>query len=398
MAKGIDFGNPTPLYEQIIRDLRSRIERGEIQPGERIETQLQLAKKYGVSLITVKNALAQLVNEGLLFTRPGRGTYVADKQSRRLTLTPQRTIGLVLRDLRHPFFSMIVHGIEERAYDLGFNILLSSSSGNIEKEEGQIKHFRAIGVDGVIIASLSLEYRATEYIRELHREAFPYVMVSYIHEPEYWYVGSDNELGAHMATAHLISLGYRSIGYVHVGKGNLLSEVRKNGYERALTEHGLPLRRENIFVLGATEQEASKDRFELGVHFGREFPSRPEPPRALFFYNDIIALGFVQTVREAGLRVPEDVAVVGFDDSAVARFGPVPLTTIHQPADRIGRLAVDIVQKRIDGLDISNRTILKPTLVIRNSCGGKSAESASARESPNVRKNVGGETRDLSHA
>lgn len=371
MAKGIDFINPAPLYRQIVDDLRSKIERGELRPGEQIGTQAEMAEKYNVSLITVKSAVARLVSEGLLYTRVGRGTYVAEKLMPRIQQAPRKTIGLVLRDLKHPFFSLIVHHIEERAYEQGFNILLSSSSGKIEKEEGQINHFRSIGVDGLIIASLSLEYRATEYLAALHREGFPYVMVSYIHDPEYWYIGSDHELGGFLATEHLVKLGYQTIGYVHVGKGNLLSEVRKNGYARALMEYDLPFRNEHVFVLGTTEAEAGKDRFDLGHSFGRKFPSLPKPPRALFFYNDIVALGFLQAARGEGVNVPEDVAVVGFDDSEVARFAPVPLTTIHQPVDRIGKIAVDVIQKRIAGEDAGNRTILKPTLVVRDSCGVK---------------------------
>ncbi len=371
MAKGIDFINPAPLYRQIVEDLRSKIERGELRPGEQIETQVELAEKYKVSLITVKHALARLVGEGLLYTRVGRGTYVAQKPVPKIQLSPHKTIGLVLRDLKHPFFSPIVHHIEERAYEEGFNILLSSSSGKIEKEEAQIRHFRSMGVDGLIIASLSLEYRATAYLAALHREGFPYIMVSYIHDPEYWFIGSDHELGGFLATEHLIQLGYPTIGYVHVGKGNLLSEVRKNGYSRALMEHDLPFRSEHVFVLGTTEAEAGKDRFDLGHAFGRKFRSLSNPPRALFFYNDIVALGFLQAAREEGVKVPDEVAVVGFDDSEVSRFAPVPLTTIHQPVDRIGAIAVDIIRKRIAGEDTGSRTILKPWLVVRDSCGAK---------------------------
>ncbi|HEX9007057.1 MAG TPA: substrate-binding domain-containing protein, partial [Bacteroidota bacterium] len=261
--------------------------------------------------------------------------------------------------------------VEERAYELGFNVLLSSSSGKIEKEEGQINHFRAMGVDGLIIASLSLEYKATEYIQGLHREGFPYIMVSYIHDPDYWYVGCDHEQGGFLATEHLINLGYPTIGYVHLGNGNLLSDVRKNGYYRALMEHGIAFHNDHVFVLDTGDAGGTEDRFELGLHFGRKFKTLAHPPRALFFYNDIIALGFLQAARDEGFRVPEDVAVVGFDDSPVARFAPVPLTTVHQPVDQIAHRAVDILQKRIQRGDVGNRTILKPVLLIRDSCGAK---------------------------
>ncbi len=379
MAKEIDFELRTPLYEQIVKDIRGKVERGELKPGEQIWTQQELAARYGVSLITIKNALAYLVNEGILYTRAGRGTFVAEKQTRKINLSPNKTLGLVLRDLKHPYFSLIVNSVEERAYELGFNVLLSSSSNDIEKEENQINHFRAMGVDGLIIASLSLEYRATEYIQQLHKENFPYIMVSYIHDPEYWYVGSDHEQGGYMATEHLINTGYRSIGYVHMGKGNLLSEVRKNGYYRALMEHDLPFYANSVHVLGSKNEEAGADRFHLGYQFGKRFKDLDQKPEALFFYSDVVALGFLQGAGEQQIRVPDDVAIVGFDDTIIARYASIPLTTIHQPVDEIGRLAVEILQKRIEKGDVGNRTVLRPTLVVRESCG---ARKRAAAESP----------------
>jgi DNA-binding LacI/PurR family transcriptional regulator len=113
------------------------------------------------------------------------------------------------------------------------------------------------------------------------------------------------------------------------------------------------------------------DRFQLGHQFGKRFRQLQNRPEALFFYNDIVALGFLQGASESGLRVPDDVGIVGFDDSVVARYAAVPLTTIHQPADLIGRYAVEILQKRIDREDVGSRTILKPTLIVRDSCGAK---------------------------
>jgi DNA-binding LacI/PurR family transcriptional regulator len=376
MKKIIDWEARTPLYEQIVRDIKAKIASGEFGPGQQIWTQSELAAKYGVSLITVKNALASLVKENVLYTRIGRGTFVAEKSPKNAILSAYKTLGMVLRDIKHPYFSMIVHSVEERAYQLGYNVVLSGSSGNIEKEENQINHFRSMGVDGLIIASLSLEYRATDYIQKLHRENFPYIMVSYIHDPEYWYVGSDHEHGGFIATEHLIKTGYTSIGYVHVGKGNLLSEVRKNGYYRALTEYGLPFHSRNIFFLGAEEFDAGTDRFQLGYEFARQFKQLADKPEALFFYNDVVALGFLQGAAEQKIRVPDDVAIVGFDDTAVARYAVVPLTTVHQDVDKIASNAVDILQKRIEHGDVGNRTIIKPTLVVRDSCGAKKRAGA----------------------
>ncbi len=378
MGKGVNPAKPAHLYEQIVEDIRGKIASGELKPGDRIATQAELARQYGVSLITVKNALGLLVDEGFLLARAGKGTFVLEGQSKGMQFPGHRSIGLVLRDLNHPYFSMIVQSVEECAYEKGFSVLLSGSSGDIEKEEKQIGRFRAMGVSGLIIASLSLEYRATDYIQRLHAENFPYLMVSYIHDPDFWYVGSDQELGGYLATEHLIRTGYRTIGYVHVGRKNLLSEVRKNGYARALMEYDLPYDANDVFTLDPHRKDCGADRYQLGCHFGSEFKDALKKPEALFFYNDMCALGFIHGAAEMGIRVPDDVAVVGFDDTTVARFASVPLTTIHQPVDKIGRAAVEIIQKRIEKVDTGNRTVFKPTLVVRESCGARKRSMTSS--------------------
>lgn len=371
MADVINFNDPTPLYEQIEKFVKRKIKDGELKPGDPIGSHKDLSIEYNVSIITIKKALSNLVNEGILYTRVGKGTYVSEQPQKKLDISQYKTIGLVLRDIKHPFFSMIVHGVEERAYELGYNILLSSSSNKIEKEESQINHFRKIGVDGLIIASLSLEYRATDYIQKIHRENFPYIMVSYMHDPDYWYVGSDQELGGFMATEHLIKLGYKSVGYLHIGKGNLLSEVRKNGYNRALNEYNIPFDPDLVYFLGKENFDSGTDRFQLGYEFGKSFKSLQKKPDALLIYSDLTALGFEQAAMEEGIVIPDDIAIVGFDDITLSQYSSVPLTTIHQPSDKIGRMAVDIIQKRIDGSGVGNRTILKPTLIVRDSCGAK---------------------------
>ena len=387
MPAGINLKDPAPLYEQIERDIKKKIKEGVLLRGSLIGSQNELSIQYAVSAITVKKALSNLVNEGILYTRVGKGTYVSEKQEKKLDLSKHKTIGLVLQDINHPFFSMIVNSVEERAYELGYNLLLSSSANKIEKEESQILHFRELGVDGLIIASLSLQYKATDYIQKIHDENFPYIMVSYLHDPDYWYIGTDQEAGGYMATEHLIKLGYKSIGYLHVEKENLLSEVRKNGYYRALIEYNIPYDSKLIYYLTKDKYDIISDRYQLGYQFGKEFKSLNKKPDALFVYSDLVALGFEQAASEEGILIPDDVAIVGFDDIQIARYSSIPLTTVHQPADKIGRAAVDVIQKRIDGSDIGNRTILKPTLIVRDSCGAKRRTAVSPAFSDSVKKN-----------
>ena len=371
MTNNINFNDPTHLYLQIVNAIKDKIEKGVLKPGDQLGSQLDLAKQYSVSKITIKKACETLVNEGILYTRVGLGTFVADKQIKRNNLLKQKTIGLVLRDLHHPYFSMVVKSIEKRAYELGFSILLSDTSGNIEKEENQINHFKELGVNGLIIASLSLEFRATKYIEDLHRINFPYVMVSYIHDPDYWYVGSDHEYGGFIATEHLIKLGRKSIGYVHAERGNLLSEVRKNGYYRALLENDIVYDHDLVFYASMDSYSFGSDRYELGLQFGKNFSKLNKKPEAFVFYNDIVALGFMQAALDEGIKIPDDIAVIGYDDSMMSRYAAVPLTTVHQPVDNIGKIVVEVIQKRIDNIGVGNRTILKPSLIIRESCGAK---------------------------
>lgn len=366
----IDMNDPTPFYEQIENILKYEIRNGQLKEGDQIGSHNELAKKYNVSLITVKKALSNLINDGILISRIGKGTFVGGGNNR-LDISKHKTIGLVLRDLNHPFYSPIVKSVEKMVYELGYNLLLSSSSGDIEKEENQIAHFKRIGVNGLIIASMSLDYHATEYIKKLQATNFPYTMISYMHDPDYWYVGIEQELGGYLATKHLIKLGYKSIGCVHGGIGNLLGEIRKNGYCRALSENGIEFDSHLIYYLDQT-----KSRFESGNDLGKEFLKFKKKPEALFFYTDSAAMGFLQSVSERGMNLPEDLAIVGFNDIEMAQYITPSLTTIRQDAFKIGKLAAEIVVNRIEGKEQANRTILKPELIVRDSCGAIIKNSA----------------------
>lgn len=361
----IDVKNPKPLYQQIADDIKSKIRSGQLKVGSSVGSHSELTSRYHVSVITVKKALSDLINQGYLYSRVGKGTFVA-RQSAPVDLKRHKTLGLVLRDLKNPFFSLIAHGAEKQADKLGYALLLSSSIGRIDKEEPLISRFKEMGASGLIIASLSQTYRATNEIKRLHESGFPYVMVSYIHEPNFWHVGTDHERGAYLATEHLLNIGYQRIGYLTGGKGNLLSEVRQKGYESALKFYGRRFNSDLIFDI-----DGAKNRFDAGYEIGLKITRLKKKPDALFAYSDLVALGTMQALLDSGVSVPEDVALVGFDDIERAQYAPVPLTTVHQPTEEIGAKAVEILLDRIAGESPSVRTTLQPTLVVRNSCGGK---------------------------
>lgn len=360
----IDVRNSTPLYLQIIDEVKSKIARKELKPGDQLGSHAELASSYKVSLITVKKALATMIQEGILYSRVGKGTYVAQSSVDAPRLE-QKTIALVLQDFSSPFFSRMMHSVENAAYELGYHILISNSSGKAEKEDAQITRFKKFGVSGLIIASMSHRYHATPTIRRLLREAFPFVMVSYIADEDVPFVGSDHKLGGYMATEHLIKLGYERIGFVDGEKGNLVGCLRKQGYVEALRAYG---RRPDKRLLFRLRMKGERHDYQSGYEIGKKIPKLDVKPDAIFVYNDLAALGFEDAVLERGLRIPEDIAIVGFDDIERGEYATVPLTTIRQPTDAIGKQAMELLLRFMTGKRNSIRRVVKPELVIRESC------------------------------
>lgn len=366
----LDVEKPVPLYQQVADSIRSEIVAGKMSAGEQLGSHQDLAKKYGVSLITVKRALNDLMHEGILYSRAGKGTFVKGTADSKPSFSA-KSIGLVLRDLKSPFFSLIVHNIEDYASQKGYNLLLSNSSRRVEREENLVRHLYNIGVNGLIVASMSHEYTATHFLREIIEKNYPCIVVSYIKDPDVYFVGTDHEEGGYMATTHLLNVGYRSIGYVDGEPGNVVGELRKQGYLRALQERNLAAPDRFLFHLGMRGEQHD---FTSGYDVGKEFAQCSERPEAMFVYNDLAALGFEEAVMDAGLRVPDDVALVGFDGIERGQYAKVPLTTIQQPFDRIGALAVENLINRIEGRPVEVRTVLKPSLVVRESSGSRSRQ------------------------
>lgn len=357
----IDDTSSVPLYRQIVNGLKEKISSGQLKEGDRLDPHQVLAEQFNVSLTTVKKAIAELVNEDLIYVRPAKGTFIAPGKKQPKSIK-HKTIGLVLSDLMDPFFSMIATSVEEKAVINGYSLFLSNTSEKTKKEEQLIHQFYHMHVDGLIIASMMHDHRGPVPIRMLKEKVFPFVMVSYIEDEDIPYVGTDHELGAYLGTNHLVKLGYKRIGYINAEKNNPLGQLRGSGYRRALQEAGMEIHEDRIFEL---KQEDYPSGYAIGCHFAK----LKDKPDAVFVFNDVAALGFEQAVLDAGLKVPTDVAIVGFDDIDRDLYAPVPLTTVHQPTKEIGAAAFEVLLNLIMGRKVLLRTILKPKLVVRKSCG-----------------------------
>jgi DNA-binding LacI/PurR family transcriptional regulator len=367
----IDPGASTPLYQQVAADLRRRIVAGEMPVGTQIQPHRELAGTYGVSIITINKALAGLVAEGVLHSRVGRGTFVAVRPAPsdggpRGTQQPTQMLGFVLRDMSSPFFSLVAHAAQQRADAAGYGLLFTSSSNRRDREEEQLRRLLALGVRGMILVSMKRTYRISEPVRELHDAGFPYVMVSYTEEEDVPFIGSDLDRCGELATEHLIALGRTRIGYVIDKFGSALGSLRGRGYTRAMERHGLDI---DPSIQFQYPLEGEWNDYESGYAIGEHIAGLARKPDAMFVFNDLGALGLQDALLDAGVNVPNDVAVVGMDDIEMAGRARVPLTTVRQPADRIGALAVETLLARLRGERPATRQLLAPELIVRASCG-----------------------------
>ena len=161
----IDPGESTPLYQQVAADIRRKIASGAIPVGHQLQPHRELATSYGVSVVTINKALSGLVTEGLLTSRVGRGTFVADRPGAPDMAKRGDMIGFVLRDVSSPFFSLVAHAAQQAADAAGYGLVFSSSSNQLDREEEQILRFCNLGVKGLLIVSMSRTYRISESIK-----------------------------------------------------------------------------------------------------------------------------------------------------------------------------------------------------------------------------------------
>ena len=334
--------------------------------GMQLPPHRDLAVHYGVSIITINKALSGLVSEGLLYSHVGRGTFVAVRPASTAGIAAPVTIGFVLRDLSSPFFSLVAHAVQQRADALGVGLLFASSSNRADREEEQIRRLRAFGVHGMLIVSMSRTYRISGAIQQLHDEGYPYVMVSYTAGDDVPFVGVDLAEAGYVATSHLLSLGHRRIGYIADRRGSLNGELRGAGYHRAMAEAGCAV---DPALLLEYSFHGEWDDFKSGYALAEQVAAMTDRPDAMFVFNDIGALGFQEGLLDRGVRVPDDIAVVGLDDIELAARARVPLTTVRQPVDEIGAHALDAVLARLRGERPPIRQLFPPTLVVRASSG-----------------------------
>ncbi|GAA4426245.1 LacI family DNA-binding transcriptional regulator [Actinokineospora soli] len=295
-------------------------------------------------------------------TRERVEALLRDHGYRRRGVQPVERTGLldlVFNDLDSPWAVELIRGVEDAAHATGTGTVVSAIHREARAARQWLDNVRSRASDGAILVTTDLD---PALAAELHDLALPTVVIDPAGVPalDVPTIGATNWAGGLSATEHLIRLGHRRIGFI-AGRPELwCSRARLDGYRAGLETAGLAFD-PSLVVQGEFD-------YESGFRAGEALFALPEPPTAVFAASDQMALGVYEALRRRGLRVPDDVSVVGFDDLPEARWSSPPLTTVRQPMAEMGRLAVRTLQRLVRGEDIeSPRVELATELVVRDS-------------------------------
>jgi LacI family transcriptional regulator len=291
--------------------------------------------------------------------------YQPHAVARSLVTNRTQIIGMIIPEavttlFTDPFFPLLLRGATEACNTHGYQLLLSLFSAPTDPDEMYQRVLRSGYLDGVIVASAS---RDDVLIPNILRDRIPLVSIGRHADEQVHYVDGDNVGGARMATEHLIRLGHRRIATITGRLDMTAGQDRLEGYRQALQAHGIPVNGDLI-----AEGDFSERSGMVGMQ--QLFPFSPD---AIFIASDMMVIGALRALRQAGRRVPGDIAVVGFDDIPAASIIEPALTTVRQPIERMGSMAVDLLVSVLENSSEKeshpHRIILPTELVIRDSCG-----------------------------
>lgn len=335
-------------------------------------TSYDVARAAGVSQTTVSFVLNQVAEASIsdetrrrVLAAAEELDYIPDAAAQTLGRGRTQIIGVVVSTLDDPFIGALVQAIESAARDRGFVVILSISDDIPDREMAAARMLQSRRVDGVIAASSRV---GALYQEHLDRPRVPVVLINSLAGPGdrlVFSVGVDNRHGGCLATDHLIRRGHRRIAYVASPPDRGDNQERLAGYRQALVEAGLAFD-PSLVVQGTALSDGGQKALPVLL-------ALDPPPSAVFCYNDMTAIGLIDAARKAGLSLPADLAVVGFDDIVFAQFCHPPLTTITQPIAAMGQGAIDLMRallsdeghSALPGPDVT----LKGQLTVRASSG-----------------------------
>ena len=289
--------------------------------------------------------------------------YTPSLPARSLVTRHTATIGLVITHASDPFLGRLVIGVEETAQAKGYSVFLSSSYRNADHERKVIRDFHERRVTGIIVTGSQID---AGYLQLRERYPLPIVLINFSDYPHS--VSTDNLAGARQGVEHLVQLRHRRIAYVSNCRSYRTDLDRLDGYKAALAKHDIPVD-QALHVEG-------DGTLEGGLGSMRQLLALSRPPTAVFCFNDVTAMGVLRGLNAAGVQVPHDCSVIGFDDLDMAAYYCPPLTTVRQPSYRLGQRAMRMLLQLIQGREDVEAEVLPAELVVRETTGPVPAQTS----------------------
>ncbi|MEI8673485.1 substrate-binding domain-containing protein [Vibrio sp. SA48] len=327
-------------------------------------TMKDIARLAGVSTSTVSHVInkSRFVSEDIA-ERVNKAAqdlnYAPSALARSLKMNRTRTIGMLVTTSTNPFFGEVVKGVERSCYHKGYNLILCNTEGDNERMKASINTLLQKRVDGLLLMCSTLEGERIEVF-----DRYPDIPVVVMDWGPMLFASDkiqDNSLsGGYIATNYLIECGHKEIGCITGPLIRHQAQMRYEGYKRAVLESGLEINPQWI-VESDFECEGGYEAFNRMLENG-------PLPSSIFVSNDMMAMGVLNAAHEKGIRIPEDVSIMGYDDIHIARFMSPALTTVHQPKYRLGKVAVETLLKKLEKETLEPQVVqLDPTLVVRKS-------------------------------
>jgi DNA-binding LacI/PurR family transcriptional regulator len=326
-----------------------------------------VANLSGVSVATVSRVLNgdEVVKEKTktkVLEAIKKLNYKPNRVAQRLRTTRKtsKLIGLLIPDIQNPFYVDVIRGIEEYAYANNAAVIIGNFSQDEKKEKLYLDILKSESVDGFVVAPSNEQ---DLYVKQLIQDGFPIVCIDRgLKDVDVDLVKVDNQQGVFNAIEHLIKLGHRRIGLV-VGNPSIpTTQERLDGYYQAMRHYGIGI--DQSIVL------SEKSDYESGKRLTARLLDLSLPPTAIFTGNNLLTLGALEVINQRRLRIPQDVAIAGFDDVYWANSLNPPLTAVRQPGFDIGKKAMELLMQRILSPESETlNVIFKTELMVRKSCG-----------------------------
>lgn len=353
-------------YKQVKEAIKAAILEGKIAPHQKISSENELVREFQVSRHTVRQAIGELVSEGWLYRQQGRGTFCADREKQSAS-RDNKTIAIITTYISDYIFPSIIRGAESYLSSKGYSVLLASTNNQIEQEARCLQNILSKQIEGMIVepTKSAISNPNLSYYLNMELNRIPYVMINACYpELSPLSITVNDEMGGYIATEHLIQLGHRRI--VGIFKRDDLQGVqRMKGFIRAHRAFQVPIR-PGMIISFDTEEKFSKPKKVIR----QMLSSNSERPTAIFCYNDEIAVQLFDVIRDLNLKVPEDISIVGFDDSHLAEATEIKLTTVKHPKITMGEDAAKLILEMIESkksMSDMESIVYTPELVVRKS-------------------------------